>query len=388
MMTARSFKPIPSSPAGFTMLETILAMGLAGLVLLAAYEIYSGYTAKFREMADTLETSIDIETAQQIMFRDLKAVNPSFGTMVIPDDQEKNFFEYFPDVPESSLAPDPICGRACRTYTMRAVDGHAEILFLLEDSAPCDIPSMVYDPTLAFQMFAPRTLNADGAPPVFKGLNSGGAVENVRGNANNCPLPKKGYWQAGQLLMLDSPSLFRPTASNLASVAPRAPSFVGYVPASTSEIHLVPLASARPDPLQLLGFNHAPTATQVLNVQHPLFTTPKAITSDEEFLRWLPPFSGGQPLVRLRPVRLVKYSVEEMYPGTPDPSMAKAERERRQGAMRLWKQVFVPGKSWDQTKKFLLAENVKTVQFTRPTITDQTILFNISKDKLKRGGEN
>ena len=97
-----------ASQLGMTMLEIVLALGLSALVTLAVVEFYSSYTKKLKDMGDTIESSTDIESGQQILLKDLKSLEPSFSALNLLDDTGKSFFEYYPDVPERDLDQDPI----------------------------------------------------------------------------------------------------------------------------------------------------------------------------------------------------------------------------------------------------------------------------------------
>jgi hypothetical protein len=381
-MSTKTLK-IRLGQTGMTLLEVMLALGLSGLVLLGVVEFYTSYTEKLTRMNESVENQTDIESGQQIMLRDLKSIDPSFGTLKLLDDEGRSFFEYYPDVPERDLDKDAVCGRPCRVYTMKP-GAFSEITLVLHDPSAHPLPSFVYNPTWAYQLHAcapaPCRNTVRGAEPTFLGVNT--SSEWISG-ANGRPavyhgtppvMEYPGYWHKWQLLMFDSPTAFRPdgtTASQWPHVPPRSPYFIGMVG-----------SDAATAPFTFVG-TVAPALRDLFNIDDPVNPATKVDTVDV-FFRKLPPVGGGQPLVRVRPVRLVKYSIEVMFPAI-DPALSPAEKKKRQGALRVWRQVFARG-AWD-ARRHLVAEYVKTVQLRRSTVTDKTVTFVLSKDELKKGGE-
>jgi hypothetical protein len=120
----------------------------------------------------------------------------------------------------------------------------------------------------------------------------------------------------------------------------------------------------------------------VLILQHPAYPTlVPSVSTPDIFFRNLPPVGGGQPIVRVRPVRLVKYTIETMYPNI-NPALPAATRAAQQGSLRIWRQTMVKGQWMPNQGRALIAENVKTLQFTRSTVTNKSILFTLSKTVL------
>ena len=91
-------------------------------------------------------------------------------------------------------------------------------------------------------------------------------------------------------------------------------------------------------------------------------------------------------MVRLRPVRLIKYVIKLQYPGPTPTDMPKDELAKRKNALRIFRKAYVNG-SWGSGDGQLIAENVKTLQFRRSTVTDKAVSFELSKQELKKGGE-
>lgn len=382
---------------GFTLLETMMAIALSGLVLVAVVSFYTDYTNRLQQMNDSAENAADLESGEQILLKDLKNVTPSFGALKLKDDTGRNFFDYYPDVAEADLDHDPICGTSCRTYTMQQGDpakqtnGFAEISFLLSDGSAHVLPSMIYDPTWAEDLHHCTKCNTNpGQPPTLKatGIYGGGEISSARGPitefyGSHLTRTYPGYWNAGQVLMLDTPVGFRPEGTtDWAHNPPRPTFYIGLVVAGGSN----PAFTSLPvNAFDTKNFALSTDQSALLNTTHPVYAGLN-VTDPHTFLMRLPPIGGGQPMVRLRPVRLVKYTLEPMFP-TINPAMPAAEQAKRKGAMRLWRQTYVKG-AWNPNRgRSIIAEWVKSVQFKRTTTTNQSISFSISKYELKRGGQ-
>ena len=90
-------------------------------------------------------------------------------------------------------------------------------------------------------------------------------------------------------------------------------------------------------------------------------------------------------MVRLRPVKLIKYSIEIMYPKI-DPALPPDEQKRRRNALRVYRSTYKNGWHTDRYRS-IIAEKVKTVQLKRSTVTEKAVTFELSKEELKKGGE-
>lgn len=395
------------------MLEVVLAIGLSALVLYTVVSVWTSYNSQFQKLGANIEMSTDIESGEQILLKDLKAVDPSFGILTLRDDTNDPrslFFDYFPDVPESQLPIPAGCGgRPCRTYTLRP-DGYGEIVLALLDSSPHPLPSMIYDPIWAYTTHACTQCNTVSGPPptysphghgIYGDATSTSAAPIVaqRGPVvHNGIVEYPGYWRQDQLLMLDTPVSFRPNGtpqSAWAAVPPRPEFFIGRVasvkdpfpfvalPVNTFDTRKIPFGGTKPA---------TPDQLNLLNRTHPVYAG-VTVDSPDKFFVNLPPVGGGQPTVRLRPIRLVKYSIEVMFP-TIDPKLPADEQAKRRGALRVWRQLFLNG-SWTSTDgkgnvlgRMMVAEWVKSVQLRRDSVTDKSIKFSLAKTVLPKGGTN
>ncbi len=153
------------------------------------------------------------------------------------------------------------------------------------------------------------------------------------------------------MLMLDTPARLRPLDSagkvNM-KVAPRSPVFVGAVNGEA----LVTDA----------------TIQNSVNLSHPQVSGLR-IDSADVFLRRVPSVGGGQAIVRLRPVRLIRYYLEPQKDDTLEGKPAY-----------LYKQAYESGK-WSEP--MLMADKISSVQLKRDSVLKRMIYFKINKADKK-----
>lgn len=367
------------SQRGFTLLEIVMALGLAGLVSVAVFTFYTTFTKSIFQLSDEIEVSQDLESGQRIMLRDLKLMDPSFGVVTVEDDFSKPFFEVFNDLPEDELDasikvndPKDPTHPFKRQVTLKA-GGRTEITLLLHDTNAHSFATLNYDPSWAYAMLSKADWSGTPGNVEYRHVNWVKPAPNGHPAMISSMRPaeyvggkkvRNGYWNKGQLLMFDMPAVFRSPAqiTERNKYAPRPPFFVGRVAGNNTDA----------------AFNIDPEVRKIVNTTHPITPT-YDILSAHDFLWGLPSVAGGMPTVRLRPVKLVKYYVEEMYPdektkAKPDP--------KRLGLVRLFRWVYTDGK-WDKNvNHFMIAEKLKALQFRRNSVTTKAVLFDFSKQDL------
>jgi|GEM_PF-1394382 len=361
-------KTVFHNQRGFSLLEVVMGLGLSTLLVLAIYVFYSSFNKQIVDLSNEIEIATDIESGQRIMLKDLKMVDTSFGIITVEDDAGKPFFEYFPDVPENEI-PAPVS----RTITLKQ-NGKHELVLLLHDQNAHSIPTLNYDPSWAYQITAAGS-NPEGTVQ-FRHVNWAQAGTGGHGNMiselrrretdpSSGHVLTPGFWNQGQLLMFDMTSNFRLPAQmgERNKFAPRPPFFVGRV--AGSDTGKVAADDA--------GFTIDNEVKKYVNIKHPLNDSYDN-DSANAFLWGVPGTSGGMPSVRLRPVKLVKYYVKQMYP-------THAEEKMRQ-LVQLYRQTLTNGKWEDKKNNFLIAEKLKSVQFRRNSVTDKSVLFEISRSEL------
>lgn len=307
----------------------------------------------------------------------------------------------------------------------------SEIVFAIVDTSAHELTSFVYNPSWPYKL-TPSSGNQNPGPPPVWNLTQAGAVGqgvyadgqidgkgacDVPGTRGCQTLPGSlppvvlypGYWRNGQVLMFDTPVSFRPPPPSSyspnydASVVPRPAFLMGVVGQPSGSAHpFTPLSVSAFDTKKIIAGGTAPAASDQSNLlittnpSQPVGSPGYNMYSDaaypqppDAFFERLPAIGGGQPTVRLRPIKLVKYSIEVMFPNV-DPNLAPSEKAKRTGALRVWRTVYLNG-AWPASStgatngRQMIAEYVKSVQFKRATITDKSISFTLSKVVLKGG---
>ncbi|MGZ3771290.1 MAG: type IV pilus modification PilV family protein [Bdellovibrio sp.] len=313
---------------GFTAIEVVIGIGLVVIVTFALMSTQLIVTKESLDLTNQLEDSIDSKLAERIIFKDLNGVDPSYNNINVLDDAGKPFFDYFPDVP-SQFLDKPIE----RSIAVN-LSGRKEFYILTQD---LNLGSMLnYDPVAAYQVGpTPDDFNAS-ASLTFLGINNKNWVQAQRPN----------FWKDGSLLMLDTPVHIRPVGSDGKidmKIAPRSPIFIGIVSSQNLTANSV--------------------INSLVNIKHP--ETNINITTADNFLRNAPAVGGGQTSIRMRAVRLIKYSLvaykDDRYVSTP---------------ARLIKQSFENGK-WSDP--FLMADKVSDLEFKRDSTLKKMIYFKVNK---------
>lgn len=327
------FSNSKSLTAGFTTLELLIALAVSGI---AIFLLIGFQTDMFKEqfkLGKKIEGVTDTEIGKRVILQDLKAIDPSFANMLLVDDAGKKFFDYYPDLSVERLGPN-----ATRKITIDFVGKRRSLEFFTLDNSTGDVPVILYDPYSAYDEGpgsdhnVPRKLS-------FVSLN--------RGNYITSELNRPRFWRNGQVIMLDTPASIRATSTSVVDMlkVPRSPIFVGIV--QGSNLTLPPLFRT------LLDYS---------DPQDPIGS--KMINSADQFLRSAPAVGGGQPTIRLKSLKLTKYTLEPY---------SKKTKGKQLG--RLVKQVYKDGRY--SNTKFGLADNVVKVEFERQSVTEKSIYFKI-----------
>ncbi|AFY01850.1 hypothetical protein Bdt_2165 [Bdellovibrio bacteriovorus str. Tiberius] len=307
----------------------MIGVGLVAILTSVVVTTQLSVTRDQVKMTKELEDSIDTKLAERILFSDFNNVDPSYNNLTVLDDSGNKFFDFYPDVPANAL------GKLEREATLK-ITGRKEFVIMTQDPAAGGV--LVYDPVLAYEVGpAPDDFNV-AASLVFKGLNYKDKVVAQR----------PALWSNGRTVMLDTPAKLRPLLNGVANmkVAPRSPVYVGTVNGITT--------------LSDSGiYNY-------VNMAHP--ETGEMMSSADIFLRRAPSIGGGQSLIRLRAVHLIKYYLEEMKDTTGS----------GQRMSRLYKVSYADGR-WGTP--VLLADRVEELNLRRDSILKRMIYFKVKKVK-------
>lgn len=324
----------PKNQAGLTIIELVVGIGLMALVLTLFSTIQAYVTKNTVKLIQDLENSIDGNLAERILFKDLAAVAPSYNNLTMRDKNQRQFFDFYPDIPSNFSTQN-----TSREVVLK--DGTDDAIYILIEDVKRG-PLFIYDPTAAYEIGEPPADFNTAATLTYKGLNRENFISNMR-DKNSFSREEEKFWGENQLILMDTPARLRPSDSNGnidMSVAPRSPIFVGYV--KNKEL-------VTNEELQKLFHFKDPRDASI------------DIDSPDKFLRLAPANGGGQPLVRLRAVKLFKYYL-------------KKENQN----VKLYKAVYRAG-TWDFN--LMIADNVKEFVIRRENILNKIITFRLSKGR-------
>ncbi|KHD89637.1 MAG: hypothetical protein OM95_02630 [Bdellovibrio sp. ArHS] len=315
---------------GFTAIEIAIGIGVVAILTTAVLATQLMVTKEQVKLQTKLEESIDTNLAERVVFSDLNAVEPSYNNLTVKDDKGLSFFDYYPDVPANLLGNKEALER---NITLN-LKGRTELFILLQDLGAG--PLMNYDPVAAYDIgAAPADFNKS-ATLSFSSLNRNKWVEKQR----------ESFWKNGRALMLDTPARLRPInpdGSVDMKIAPRSPIYIGYVDGNALKIDA--------------------TIKGLIDTTEP--ESGKTLATVDEFLRAAPSIGGGQSLIRMRAVRLVRYYLEAhedlRYAGTP---------------ANLYKSIYENGQ-W--SSPYLMADGVEEFQLRRDSVLKRMIYFKVKK---------
>lgn len=314
---------------GFSLVETLIAIGLLAIVSGATAMIISESSKRIKSLEKDISNATESEIAERVLMRDLKGSEPSFNNVIMVDDDGKNFFDFVSDaIDKVSVA------NSTRQYTMN-VNGKSTFIMATVDESPGG--AIFYEPAMAYSIGEEPLQFDQAASLTFISLNKD----------NYLALQNPAYWNPGRVLLLDTPTAVRTLKNGVPdySSTPRSPSYIGVVQGGTTA--LKPLAESLPG---------------LFNMAHPLYPS-KTITSEDVFLRSVPPAGGGSAIVRLRPVRLIQYKLE----AGKITGVNNLIRRMWDGVSNTW--------SGPQT----LATNITTAVFSRKATNDPIVYFQLNR---------
>ncbi len=307
---------------GYTLIEIMIGVGILGLVGLATSTFLIFAQKNSKAIQDDVSVATDVLIFERILMQDLKASAASFNNLKIKDDKGLNFFDYITDVEDQT-------DKNGRTFTLVPDKNEFVVIVDAEDSM-----SMIYSPAMAYNVGVQPTNMNQSAPLQFVSLNKDDIVSKTTSGTGD-------LWKEGNLLMLDSPASFRRMlAGGLDYSTPaRSPIFIGKV--------------VRGGPSVLAKI----TGISSVDFSHPIYPN-ESVTNEDYFLRNIPAVGGGNPIVRLKQVKIAKYFL-------------KTDQDKKIGVYRA---EFDGSKFSDPQ---LLALGVKSFSLSRETATKSIIDYTI-----------
>jgi len=319
---------------GLSLIDLLIGIALMALLGGLVSSTYIFVNKQFVNLKNDMDDSIDSNLAERMLFSDLAGLEPSFNNLKTVDDRGYGFFDYYPDIPANSVRT-PLAREAELSIAKRRL----EFFVVIQDIKAGAL--LNYEPSTAYDIGdAPNDFNK-AASLSFSSLNKKSWIS----------VQRPGFWVPERLLLVDTPARVRPVTAtgNLnMSVLPRSPIFIGRVSGND------------------LAFDNHFKA--YFNVNHP--DSGMEINTLDKFFRDLPSIGGGQPLVRIRAVRLIRYYLE------PYEDLRLVTKPSR-----LYKSEFVGGKFSDP---FLMADKVDRLVFKRDSVLKRMMYFKLIKAKNKK----
>lgn len=313
---------------GFTAVEMIIGTLLVSILTVAMVSAQLNIGKEQLTLSRFLDSEMDRTIAERILFNDFANIDPSYNNLKLLDDSGRGFFDYYPDIPANALGTE--LGREI----VLSLKGRRDVVFLIREVSAGAL--LNYDPTAAYAIGAvPADFNTS-ASLSFVSLNQGNWISSQR----------PGFWVEGRALLLDTPARLRPVSAGGGvdmKIAPRSPIFVGQVNGAALTVN--------PELKDLLVTTNPRTSVE--------------ITSADAFLRGAPSIGGGQTLIRVRAIKLVKYSLQE-YEGSAG----------SKGTARLFRS-YSDGTTW--TTPAMITDNLIEVSFKRESVLRRTVYYELKK---------
>lgn len=299
------------SQQGLTLIEVmmgtlVLSIFIGGLVSLLTFTADQG-----KQITNKVDQEVDTIIGERFLFTDLRTATPSLNNVTSRDDNNREFFDFIPDVSPNSLTVP-----STRQLTMSAQSNRQLVVISLDLN---EAPPMLYDPTAAYRISPPPADFGRPGALSFVSLNQNNYVNIaqrtvMRGQAGN-------FWRDGKVMMLDTPARIRPVQANAQvsmATPPRSSIYLGFVSGATLQ----------------------PILVNEIKRTHPSYASTWEVSSEDRFLRTVPPVSGAAPVIRLANVKIIRYSVS----ATPaKPGKVDLYREVHDGRQFANRQVVASG---------------------------------------------
>ncbi|WP_413561238.1 type II secretion system protein [Bdellovibrio sp. HCB209] len=316
---------------GVTVTELLVVLGMIGIVALGNATFIYDFVSALKKQTARSEGESDLSTLNIAAVNILKKSASSFNKLELKDDNGKNFFDYYPDVPFSILQKN---SNADRIFTLKA--GTANQYFYLMQTEEGDFDSLIFDPMFAYKNTGDSPDLMSNGSVQYIGLNSIANITGIAGGPNAGTMTKvfQTRWTDGMLFLLSCPTYLRPltTAGGIDILTP--PRFASYL-GSVAGSDLLPVSTA------LTGVT--------LKNSHPVSNV--NYSGVDNFMRTLPSVGGAAPFVKIEPVNLVRFAIR-----------LNAKTGKNDFIFQELKQ----GKYQDRT---VLLSDVDSIKFVRKSIT-------------------
>lgn len=335
-------RQVAKNQKGFSVIEILVTVAIMTFVILGNTMFINDFITRVtryeKESSDESQMAVLSVMAMNI----LKKSSLSFNRLTLTDDKGKNFFEYYPDLPQSIFGAN-----GERIYTLSSANLNKR--FYLISTEEGDFNSLSYDPMHAYdEISTPPDITKDGTIR-YRGINTIPAIADDSGNMAKEKLMTKYFgerWAQGKIFVLTCPTYLRPALANNTinlMTPPRTASIITKV----SSDDLVPLFNSEAG-IGLWNY-------------HPVTLAP--YNSIDQFFRTIPVVGGASPFVKIEPALLTRFEL-------------RANRNYPSGYYDLFMAKWSPA---GYKEEISVAEKIRSVEFKRKSVTLPLISMEILK---------
>jgi hypothetical protein len=326
-----------------TLIEILVTVGIIGAVVLGNTIFMNDFLKRMKKFETDSANESELAIFSLATVNIIKKSSLSFNRISVADDNNRNFFDYYPDMPATAFATN-----GSRTFTFTTADAGGTKAFFLVASEETDFGSTVFDPMHSYlEGTTPASILVDGTI-TYRGLNSIPLIQNSAGTMATKPLMTQIFgarWDTGRIFLLTCPTYLRVATGgtiNLMSV-PKMASYLGKV----ANDDLAPLLTSE-------------ASVNVIN-RHPVSDT--TYTSVDNYLRTLPTVGGAAPFVKIEPAKLLRFELRSPISGVA-------------GTADLWMRTWNNGAFDGGT---IIAEKIRRATFSRSSVTLPLINLEVQR---------
>ncbi|AZZ36142.1 hypothetical protein CIK05_04815 [Bdellovibrio sp. qaytius] len=280
---------------GFTIAELLIAVALTSIVGLGVFEALHKNTEIQRMFGKKMDDRIEVNLADKLILRDLRAAGPSLNNLKITDDKNLNFYDFEPDRSSNFYR-----GQKTVSRTVTLIQGGNTFMYFLSFD---DLrgKALFADAVTFFEVGAPPNNIYQPASLTYRGINYNGYLTAKDSAGNDLNNPKlMDPTNINKLVLVDSSS-YMPTIPLRPAV------FIGKIVNTGAMVDIQKISSAE-----------IPKDKTKKDIWDYIITTPDNATIDPaDFIKYmynLPPVGANGASVRIKPVRLYKYELDCSVP--------------------------------------------------------------------------
>ena len=265
---------------GFSLVELLVSMAIATFMISIFTQVFIRTNKDFQYEAKKLDVLTEIQTAYSILFNDIYSSQSSMGMLMKKDDNNKNFFDYYPDYSSHFL------GHPSRKLTLSiSKSGDQSIVFLVSE------PEVLRLHVGNLYSYSSHENLFSGPPTTVLEFNTKGQLRaQIRKEHSS-------WWSNNKILLFFVPSFFRKPSSTGVNMKtpPKMPSWLGKV--SGKKV------------LKTIG------SPSFFDFSSPVPYMTRDYGNFRNFIENIPLLGGGVPVVLTQSVSLLVYSLKKIKEG-------------------------------------------------------------------------